>query len=206
MREKADQVVQGALVKMLRCPALWTSFPYLSNGDRNALFTDAVRFKCSPCGGWCSGWHVLGAQKHSYLPLHLPSEDILRSLSTHTWFLIKYQITTISLAQKTCPVSVCSNSPLSLQCVFLAVPFSAPRLAPLERCPFGTKYHSLPLPFMTESLLSLEECWSVTCHFVFQYFNKKQLYQLNIMDASRQVKITKLPTFSWSLVPAALRR
>ena len=83
---------------MLRCPALWTSFPYLSNGDRNALFTDAVRFKCSPCGGWCSGWHVLGAQKHSYLPLHLPSEDILRSLSTHTWFLIKYQITTISLA------------------------------------------------------------------------------------------------------------
>ena len=82
-------------MKMLRCPALWTSFPYLSNGDKNAFFTGAVRFKCSSCSGFCSDWHILGAQKYLYLPLHLPSGDISRSLSTHTWLLIKYQITTM---------------------------------------------------------------------------------------------------------------
>lgn len=173
MRDEAEQVVQDALVTMLRCPALWTSLPYLSNGDKNACFTGAVRFKCSSCSGFCSDWHVLGAQKYLHLPLHLPRGDISRSLSTHTWLLIKYQITTVSLAQKTCPVSVRLSSRLSLQCVFLPVPV-CPQLAPLERCPFGMNCHSLPLPFVTESLLSLEECWSVTCHFVFQYFNKKQ--------------------------------
>lgn len=123
---------------------------------------------------WLLRWLAYSGSSKTLIPSLASSEwgTCHGSLSTHSWVQAPDKI-----SDHHCLLSSENVSSLHLLEIFPLPGVSSYQCLSLP--PKASTFEQMPLwdrlphpPFVAESLLSLGVCWPVTCHFVFQYFNK----------------------------------